>query len=875
MNSNDQKVFNRVWEMHTAFINRFARWIILFYILVSGFALYYAVHSIGVNSDSADMFDSSLPFRENQDRFNSLFPLTDETLVIVVEASTPEEADSVSQALAGQLRNAPDVFEDVFEPWGEPFFRENQLLFLNTEELSDLSEKLSASHVFFSLLAQNYSLRGLFSFLDQILGMGNEKQVERLDPLFGRIDSTLKAQMQGQNVVLSWQSLLSEKDLAENRQIRFIQVKPRLDYNSLLPAKPAIERIHELAGLYESGKDLKIRITGSLAMSYEEMQSVMDGAIIASILAFVLVSLTLWIGLRSFRLIFSSLLTLLAGLSLTMAFSGAAVGQLNMISIAFTVLYIGLGIDYAIHFTLKFNELILRDHPPLKALCESFKDLSPALILSTFSTAFGFYAFLPTPFGGVAELGLIAGTGMFVSLIVTFTLLPALLSVWYVSPQKTAEATLAAPFSEQISKFQSRHTTTIRLTSIAIGIFSLILITKISFDYNPINLRDSDTESVKAMEDLMNSDTFTPWTVEILAPDSASVSQYTRQLSKLEPVGRVVTLYSFIPQHQKEKQTVIRRLNNRFENIPPVTKDSASYIAKQQVEALKSFHGRIETYDKAKSKNLLNLQTTLGQLIGSLTVEDSTRQEQLLRQTESALLKTFPGMLKKLKEVLNPEGISKATLPGYVKDRWVSDQGIYRIQVEPADDFDDSNSKLRAFAASITEHAPAATGNLITVMKSGDTVVNAFIQAISYALIVISLLLAGYLRSFKYTLYILLPILLAGVITGAAMVILNLQFNFANIIALPLLFGLGVDNGVHIVHRARNNSSTAKNLLETTTARAIFFSSFTTLFSFGNLAFSPHNGTASLGIVLTLGLLFMLFSTLVVLPAFLNQKSNV
>jgi predicted RND superfamily exporter protein len=210
-------------------------------------------------------------------------------------------------------------------------------------------------------------------------------------------------------------------------------------------------------------------------------------------------------------------------------------------------------------------------------------------------------------------------------------------------------------------------------------------------------------------------------------------------------------------------------------------------------------------------------------------------------------------------------------MPDNLKDRWISAEGQYRIQVMPAENLT-SNVQMKNFAFAVQGVAPEATGDLMVTIASADTVVKSFKQAILYAVVAITVLLLIYLRNLRETLFILIPLFLAGIFTCAFTVVLGIEFNFANIIALPLLLGLGVDNGVHIVHRAKSDTS-GKGLLQTSTARAVLFSSLTTLLSFGNLAFSPHRGTASMGWLLTIGVFFVLLATLIVLPSFLPKPA--
>ncbi|MBT6116506.1 MAG: MMPL family transporter, partial [Rhodospirillaceae bacterium] len=199
--------------------------------------------------------------------------------------------------------------------------------------------------------------------------------------------------------------------------------------------------------------------------------------------------------------------------------------------------------------------------------------------------------------------------------------------------------------------------------------------------------------------------------------------------------------------------------------------------------------------------------------------------------------------------------------------RYVAENGLSRVEVEPAEDIMDPGA-LRRFVGAVRTVAPDATGSPVLLLEAGDAVTGAMRQATVTALVVIALLLVVLLRSLRDTLLVLAPLLLAGALTGAASVLFSLPFNYANVIVLPLLLGLGVASGIHLVFRARDEGM-GRPLLSTSTPRAVVFSALTTMASFGSLVVSSHKGTASMGELLTVAIGFTLLSTLVVLPALL------
>ena len=862
---------NTFWQKHAQFIENYYWLVLLLFTVLTLGSLHYAYNHLGVNSDTSEMFDESLPFRKEKNRYNELFPLNRANITIVLESSNPDKLDGLSKAFADSLKAYEQLFTDIYIPGSGPYFKRNQLLFVPEKQLDSLSVQLRQAAQFFSVLSQDYSLEGLFTTLNNALTYADEAQIRQLNPIFAEMDSVVANQLEGETYSMSWQRIMQPDTEGSNRNRRFIQVKPQRHFDAVLPAKPAILKTRELAHFFETHHDAKVSLTGRVVMSYEEMQAVIDGTLIAGILALIMVSITLWIGLRSFRLIVSSLIALVMGLSITVGFSAVAVGQLNMISVAFAVLYIGLGIDYAIHFTLKFKELRYHEHPFRKSLKETASKLSTALVLSTFSTSCAFFAFIPTSFDGVSELGIIAGAGMFISLIITFTLLPALLKVFRSDTMRASEVTLSAPYSSFVAPFLNTYSTPIKIVGGLAALASFFILPAVTFDYNPINLRNDKSESVETMKRLMDSEGYSAWSIELIAENREEVEQIKSRLDTLDVVRNTRSLDSFVPKNQAPKLKILNQLQPDYAQIGELTLDTARLRTGPLQSEIEFFIKQVDFFENS-SPQLNHLQGTLTKLIDRLESLSLEQKRSLLQHIEFNTLETLPGLLENLKLALRANKVTRDDLPSGIRDRWATANQQLRVQINPADFMDDNNEELRYFASQVRPHINQPTGNLITAIESGDAVVAAFRQALIYAFIVISIIIFLFLRSLKETFYILLPLILTGILTGAAMVPLGLSFNFANIIALPMILGLGVDNGIHIVHRSLAHHDNQINILKTSTARAIFFSSLTTLFSFGNLAFSPHNGTSSLGILLTLGLLFMMFATLVVLPAFLIDQ---
>jgi len=861
-------------------VQRFALLTVILGIAATGGLLYYTVKNLGISTDTEDMLSEDLHFRIVYEDYKKAFPQYHKVVLIVIDADTPELANQAGLSLARRLKQEKEIFKRVYFPGGEEFFKQNGLLYLTPLELEDLADNLATAQPFLAKLTRDQSLRGLFSMIKSGLEAINNGQDVDLAPLFDRLNSAIKAALAKKHYRLSWLGLMRGKESSPQECRAFIMTQPRLDYSILLPGETAVETVRRLAGELKLDKDhgVRIRLTGDVTMEHEELQSVMRGVEIAGLLALVLVGFVLFTGLGSPRLVLATLATLVMGLIWTAGFATAAVGHLNLISVAFAVLYIGLAVDFSIHFCLRYKELINQGHSSEMALQQTARDIGSSLVLCAITTAIGFYAFIPTVFTGVAELGVISGTGMFISLIGNLTLLPALLTLMPISPRAIKRRKTFEPFANMVLTFPLRHTRAIRMGSLVLGLLAVFLLSYVSFDPNILHLQDPETESVITFRELLANTETSPWSLAVVVPDAKSARGYADRLNDLDLVDRTVVLQDFVPIEQDQKLEAIEDIALILGPVIVEKRQHAHPSLQDQVAALQELLTSLETFSKTgdndqpgvKAKRLLG---SLRAYKAALAAEDPSGKSELLDRLERSLLGTLPEGLKTIRASLSAQGVRLEDLPKTLVRNWVAKDGRYRVEVFPREDLND-NQALGRFVASVQEAAPDAIGIPVIILEAGNAVVQAFQQALILSLTAISLLLLILMRRKLDALLVLLPLVLAGTLTGASTVLFNIPFNFANVIALPLILGIGVDNGIHMVHRMRTAMPEDGNILKTSTARAVLFSTLTTICSFGNLALSPHQGMASMGLLLSIGIGFTLLCTLIVLPALLYMKDH-
>ncbi|MGH8582970.1 MAG: MMPL family transporter [Gammaproteobacteria bacterium] len=855
------------------FVHRRAVWVLLLGAVLAYLTLDYALANLRVNTDTADMLSRELPWRKAHFAYKDAFPQYVDTIVVVIEGDTLDEVRDASLKLYERLRPRDDLFHSVYLPERLPFFRENGLLYLDTGELEDLSDNLSRAQPFLAKLQRDPSLHGFFALLTEAV---TEVDVDfDLRPTFHQMARTLATLRTGRPERLSWEELMTGKNTPPMDRRAFIIVNPKLDFSAMLPGEPAMQGTRDIARRLQDSERLQVRVrlTGGAALAYEELQSVSLSTQLAGLGSLVLVTLIMALGLRSFWLVVTTLVALLLGLVYTAGFATLAVGQLNLISVAFAIMYIGLGADYAIYLCLRYKELNGLYRDKTKALREAVVHVGGSLILCTITTSIGFFAFLPTAYAGVAELGLISGVGMFISLGVTLTVLPALLSLVPLPAGRERPVLPKLRFPLRWINLPMYRSRAIFVTAAAAALTALLVLPAASFDDNPINLQDPSNESVQTLKDLLAESKYSPWSLVLLAKDAGSAHRLTESLSALPSVEEVVSVESFIPKDQEEKLALIDEMTLSLgpEILAEETERPAVAHVPPDVSSLEEFQIALSAYVERTPAGDLRvsaerLSRELAQVITLLRQRDPAGRTAALGTLEHSLIDSLQGRLASLRESMRAHPVDLDDLPAELKDRWVSKDGVLRIEVFPKMDLDDP-AAMRHFVEEVRELAPDATGAPVNYIEGGNAVVTAFKQAFLYSTLVIIVVLALSMRRKSDILLVLAPLLLAALLTGAAFVLLGIPFNFANIIALPLLLGMGVDNGIHMVHRFRTAPPTDGNLLRTSTARAVVLSALTNTSAFISLAASPHRGTASMGVLLTIGITLTLLCTLVVLPS--------
>jgi hopanoid biosynthesis associated RND transporter like protein HpnN len=836
--------------------------------IVTALSARYAAGHFAINTDTNNFISEKLKWRQNLIALDKAFPQRADQIIVVIDGATPELAEAAAQSLTDRLKQRPDLYQSVLRPEGGPYFNQEGLLFLPVEELRRTVDELSHARPFLMALARDPSLRGIVNAVS-FINQGVRSKAGTLDDFdrpMAMLGDTIEAELAGRPSFFSWRALIGGQPPDPRELRRFIEIKPVLDYAALMPGEKASHFIRETArdlGL-TPGQGVTIRLTGIVPMADEEFSNVADGAGLNAVLTSLTVLFIIWLALKSGRIVLAVALSVVVGLAVTAAVGLMMVGALNLISVAFAVLFVGIGVDFGIQFSVRYRAERHRVPQFDKALQQAAGKAGRPLALAAAATAAGFYSFLPTDYRGVSELGLIAGTGMFIAFFAAITVLPALLALLQPPPEPEPVGYL---FLAPADRFLNNHRYAIVSLTLLVALGGTPLLRNLHFDFNPLNLRSSKIESVATLLDLMKDPATGPNTIDVLAPSLADVPPLVARLEKLPEVAQVTSLNSLIPADQDEKLAIIAplaaslgpMLDPSREKEPPTDAEVVAEL-ERAADAFTATAAGVEGKGADDARRLAGLFRKLAAA--------TPQQREAVRH---ALVPSLDTMLDQLRASLTAKKVTAASIPPDLARDWVSADGRARIQVAPAGD-QNNNDNLVRFAKAVRTVDPNAMGMPIAVQESGDTVVRAFIEAGCWALISISLLLFIVLRRATDVLLTLVPLLLAGVVTLEITVLIGLPLNFANIIALPLLLGLGVAFKIYFVMAWRAGTT---NLLQSSLTRAVFFSAMATATAFGSLWFSKHPGTSSMGKLLALSLVCTLAAAVLFQPALMGPPRKV
>lgn len=846
-------------------------WAILCVALLLTIAAGYFSSRLTLDTSTEGILSAELPFRQVEARYRAAFP-DEELAIVVVDGSTADAAKAAASDLVKRLRGRPGLLTQVELLGSSAYFDRYGLLFLPPERIEAVGERLRPARRLLTTLAADPSLRGLAKLLKQAERAVAEGAAQpELAGFITNLATTVEQRAAGEPASVGWRAMFAI-EAGANGARRLVQAKPVLDNTSLDRAGAALAALEADMAASRAGRPgVTMRSTGLPVLQQRELNDVFSAALYASGLSFILVALSLVIGIRSGRMIAALLITLVIGSIWTTGLAALTVGRLNLISVAFLVLFFGLGVDFGTHLGLRHLEEARKGKPFKEAMTNAMTGEGAGITLSALCAALAFLAFVPTAYTGLAEFGIISALGMVVAVVATFTVQPALMALMPPQPKPGTSLTIG------IGRFIERYYRAILIAAALVTVAASYLSLQARLDVDPLSLQNPDAEPVKMFRDLAADPETSPYALNVLAPDPKGARDMAERLARIDGVAGIRWIESFIPEDQPLKLEAINAVRTRlgaafFQKEAPLPPPDPAAL-RQAFSDLRSVAAGI-----ASAPGAAELAEAAARLAAALDAfaERQGTEPANLQALGGALTGEMPPLVADLRQKLEvSRPVTIEDIPAELRREWIVADGQLRLSVLPAEDVSAPDAMQR-FAKAVQAVAPDASGPPASIIGAGEAVLSAFVEAIIYTVVAVASVIAILRRNLSDVLLVLAPLAVASIWTVAASAALDLPFNFANVIVVPLLIGLGVAASVHIVVRAgeivhdfAGPHREGTGVLDTSTPLAVLIAQLNTVAAFATLAVSHHRGLYSMGILLGLSIFFVLIVCLIVLPAFM------
>jgi hopanoid biosynthesis associated RND transporter like protein HpnN len=843
------------------------RWqVVIFGILLAAASATYDVRHFSITTDTDSLISEDLPWHKRQSALSKAFQ--EKGILVVVTAATPENVEQATNALERELSKRSDLFHSVVQVESGEFFQHDGLLF---EPLSDVKKSvdgLSKAQFLVGALANDPSLRGVMKALSFVTGgvQGGEVKLDQLVWPLSMADRTLSDVLSGKPTTFSWQELIQGSPPPAIQLRHFIEVQPVLDFQALQPGRKATDAIRRsVADLKLSEKfSANVELTGPVPLNDDQFSVIRQSALRDTLTALIGALVILWLALRSWKIVAAVFFALMVGLAATAALGIAMLGAFNLISIAFFVLFVGLGVDFGIQFSVRYRSE-RHGQPNLReALRSAAAKVGDPLALAAAATAVAFFSFLPTSYKGLFELGLIAGCGMLIAFICSITFVPAMLAI--VKPPGEL-ASVGFSSLAPLDGFLQRHRIAVIAGTIGMVLAGAPLLFRLPFDFNPINLESPNAPSVVTYRKLQANPETGGNDADVLATSLDEANRVAKRLAALPEVVHTRTLTNFIPDDQEQKIAAVKLAAHSLGHALNPAQQQPAPSDQDTVDTIRKTAGDLSKV----AGNVTGAGADTARQVSGLLMRLAESNAATRSNAEIAIVPSLVYDLDRLRNSLDPHPVTVQTLPPDLVRDWVSPDGGARVQALPMGNATDDHV-LQKFAIAVLAAVPSATGPAISLYESGRTVIGAFIEAGVLALAAITLLLLLALRRITDVLLTLTPLLLAGVVALEICALTGTAINFANIIALPLLLGVGVAFKVYYIMAWRDGKT---GLLQSALTRAVIFSAMTNAVAFGSMWASNYPGISSMGRMMALALLCTMAAAVLFQPVLMGAPRQI
>lgn len=861
-------------------------WFVSAHLLLATGAVLYTLHNLQFDTRRGNLVGENLRYHRNFLKFRAEFPKPDD-LVVVVESEDPEANRQFVERLAARLEAEPEVFQRVFYKGDLKLLGNKALHLLSEARLQELHDQLTRYQPFLAALGNTTNLLSLFDQINTWFRTARNAPPERQQallealPALERILAQAEASLHrpglppspGVTALFnSSEEALHAQYLAYNHGRMFLVTTypPSVDRE-----RAAIARLREK--VEETRREVpgvNVGITGEPVLEWDEMQQSQHDTLRASVLALVLCAALFIAGYRETGRPLKAMATLLVGVAHTLGFATATVGHLNILTITFVPILVGLAIDFGIHLVTRYEEELRAGHGRVPALERAMTHTGQGILTGALTTAGGFWAMTLTNFKGIQEMGWICGGGMVICLITTLTFLPALLLAG--RQNLYDETSVQIPVRARIEQLWLRRPRWVLALAAALTLLTGTLALRTRFDYNLLNLQSQSLPAVVFSKKLILSAGRSLLYGVVIADSLPEARQLQTRLEALPAVASVESLVPLLTPEPGRKSEIIRQTRDLTRQLPLPEPDPAPVALQDLSRTLWALGGYLGLALESLTPDQQELRSTLERLretVTSLrrsmldeTLGTDTQRAEKLAAYQRAFFQDLRETLQALQQQDPEVPVQLQDLPAALRERFVGVHGKLLLQVFPREDVWQRKPQ-EEFVRQLRTVDPDATGTPVQLYEYTTLLKESYEQAAWYALAAIILLVGWHFRSPVAVALSLLPVGLGMVWLMGWMIWRDVSFNPANIMTLPLVIGIGVTNGIHILTRYAEEQQ--PGLLARSTGKAVLVSGLTTVAGFGSLMLADHQGIASLGFVMSAGVTTCMVAALTVLPAIL------
>lgn len=834
-------------------------------------------------------------------RYNRIFrQLRDEAgdldaMVVLLQASDRARTLQCADALARRLSAAARPFR-VFHRVPLDAFHGKQLLFLPLHTLTGIERRLRAGERPLVALRQ----RGLGAFyaesgalvreLVEEPGAGDARGLSFLPAFVGGLERALAGEAAGEPPWAAWvpPDALAGRDgstwTGDGRLVVLVQPW-RAEGEDLVEASVAALRA-ELDALRAEFPAVEVALTGEPVLEADELRTYRADAVRATLVSLLGVALLVLIAMKRWLGPLLALVAVSSAVACTLGVATIWPGRLNLISLALCALMVGLGIDYAIHWISRYDEERIRGLSGEAAVEAALRRGGRAIAAGSLTTALAFLATLFTEVAGIREFGVIAAVGVLLSLVANLVLLPALVILADRGPggrpHKPYSAWPRSRLALGLDRLVERHPGRVLAgaalaTALALGLS--LGSGRLRYDSDLLALQDHRLDSVRLASEMLHDPALANMFAAALVDDLETLRRVEGQLRALPSVGDTASVLDVLPRQQPEKLAALARLRARAAAVS--SRGGGGADAAAVASGLATFAEALEVAGSAALRagrprdagQVVALQERAEALVERLSAPSPAQRARLAAHAD-ALQAQLDAALAGLLAECASSPITSEELPPGLRERLIGRSGKLLLRVYPARSVW-KQEPLARFVTEVKQVVPDVGGVPVSFYESDRLIRRGYLRAAQIALLFVLCYLVVHFRSALHPLAAATT-LLVGASWGAGLLALfDLPLNPANLLALPLTCGIGIDYAIHVIHREREVrrlpvSLAAPAVLATSSGRAVWLSSLTTIVGFGALTLSSHRGVASIGWTVCLGVLGCLLAAVLVCPALLR-----